>query len=229
MKRWIILFLVLTTFSSRSIAIVQGSSDLGLWTSINLEGNISPKFSLFFSEEVRLNENISRLNLLFSNGGVEYKINKNIRVALAYRFSEKYTQDAFFSLRHRIQLDITLKKSIDRFDFSYRQRLQFVMKDIYSSETGFLPEWVSRHKFQVKYKLNKYFAPHVAVELRQQIQGPKHPELNSLFYQTDYLAGLDYKLGLRSCIGLYYLFRDGYYRKTFKYLNVIGLEYTYKF
>src|SRR5687768_11202671 len=61
-------------------------NDAGLWGSINLEKKLTKKWSLHFSEELRLNENFSELGTAYTELTGEYRINKILSVSGGYRF-----------------------------------------------------------------------------------------------------------------------------------------------
>ncbi len=136
--------------------------------------------------------------------------------------------DNFFSFRHRVQWDVTLKKAFGDFDLSYRHRLQVELKNVYSSDNGFLPEWFSRNKLQVKYDFDKPYTPYFSVELRYQIRDPRSPESNNLWHRARYQGGFDYKFNSHHSMGLYYLVQNEFNISEPEQLYIIGLEYTFK-
>jgi hypothetical protein len=207
-------------------ANAQSYSDLGLWCTTNFNWSINSKFSLLITEEVRFKENISQLNLFYTSGGVEYKINKYVRTALTYRATQKYIPERVISFRHRLQWDIILRENIKNWIVSYRHRLQAEVRDVYSSKNGDSPIWVSRNKFQVKYKMNKYLSPYASTEFRMQIKDQHEPSMNKTFYRQRYLLGLDYSFGENSEVGLYYFIQGS--ATTTALLYVIGVQYTFK-
>jgi hypothetical protein len=82
--------------------------------------------------------------------GFSYRPLGFLKVALAYRLIEKYQLDDSYSFRHRLMLDIILRKKFEHITLSYRQRLQSEVRDVQSSEKGGVPEWYSRNKIEVK-------------------------------------------------------------------------------
>lgn len=215
------------SFSGNTV-MAQDTPGLGSWTTATLEYGLNKRWSGFVSEEFRLKEDFSRLNLFYTCVGFEYKITKNIKSSLAYRFTQKFKQDNFFSFRHRVQWDVTVKKGFGKFDLSYRHRLQSEVKDVYSSDIGRLPDWFSRSKFQVKYDTDKPYTPYFSVELRYQIQDHQNPVSNLYWHRIRYQGGLDYKLNSRNNLGLYYLLQDEFDTEDPARVYVIGLEYTFK-
>jgi hypothetical protein len=204
----------------------QATNDAGLWTTFNLDKKLNDKFSIFATEEFRLRENFSRVNLFYTDLGVEYRPVKVLKVALSYRLIEKNLDDDSYSYRHRFMLDITLKKKFGKFVLSYRQRLQREVRNINSSSDGFMPEWYSRNKFTVKLDLDKKITPYIAAEFRYQIVNPRAVEINGLWHRNRYSAGLDYKVNDKNAFGLYYLVQQEYNVSAPQNLYIVGIEYS---
>lgn len=228
MKRFILSLLILSSLSSFGQA-TKASQDFGIWTTINLEKKLSERFSIIFTEEFRLRENASRINLFYSDLGVEYRPAKILKIALSYRNIQKSLIDGTYSYRHRIQLDITLKKKFGNFAVSYRQRLQREQRDVYNSENGQLVEWYSRNKFTVKLDLDKPLKPYVAAEFRYQIRNARMVESDDTWHRARYIVGLDYRLNDKSTFGLFYLMQNEFNVKTPQSIYIVGVEFSYSF
>jgi hypothetical protein len=207
-------------------AFSQATNDAGLWTTFNFDKKLKDKFSVFLTEEFRLRENFTRVNLFYTDFGVEVRPAKFLKVALAYRLIEKNLEDQTYSYRHRLMLDITLKKKWGDFAFSYRQRLQSEVRNVYSSEDGAVPEWYSRNKFTIKYDTDKAITPYIAAEFRYQISNPRAVESDATWHRSRYVAGLDYKVNKRNTLGLYYLIQNEYNVSAPQNLYIVGIEYS---
>src|SRR4051812_35681363 len=85
----------------------QATNDAGLWATFNIDKKLTEKFSIFATEEFRLRDNFQRINLFYTDLGVEVRPAKFLKVALAYRMIEKNMEDDSYSYRHRFMLDIT--------------------------------------------------------------------------------------------------------------------------
>ena len=66
----------------------------GLWSGIAVEKKINKQFEFKFEEEIRLKDNLSKLNSLLTETGFTYKPNKFYRLGLIYRFTY-YTNGSF--------------------------------------------------------------------------------------------------------------------------------------
>ncbi len=227
MKRITLLVLLSLGFVSHSFA--QATNDAGLWTTLNVEKNFNKKFGVFLTEEYRMRENFSAINLFYTDLGIMFKPTDFLKISLAYRCIEKFQEENTVSFRHRAMLDISVKKKFGTIAFSYRQRIQAEVRNVYSSEIGNLPEWYSRNKFQLKYDLDKPVTPYIACELRYQINNPRMVESNGLWSRARYFVGLDYKRNDRTTFGAFYMVQREWNVSAPQNLYILGLECTLTF
>ncbi|MES2286831.1 MAG: DUF2490 domain-containing protein [Bacteroidota bacterium] len=207
-------------------SFAQSTNDAGLWATFNVQKELKKNVSVFITEECRLRENFSRLNLFYTDLGVAIRPFKFLKVSLAYRMIDKFLLDNTFSYRHRLMLDITLKKKSGAFSLSYRQRLQSEVRNVYSSASGTIPEWYSRNKFELKYDMDKPVRPYIAAEFRYQINDPRNVESEGLWHRNRYIIGLDYKKNDRNTFGVYYLIQNEFNVSAPENIYIVGLEYT---
>lgn len=207
-------------------AFAQSTNDAGLWTTLNIQKDLKKSVSVFLTEECRLRENFSRLNLFYTDLGVAVRPLKFLKVSLAYRMINKFVDDNTFSYRHRLMLDITVKKKAGQFSLSYRHRLQSEVRNIYSSADGSVPEWYSRSKFELKYDNDRPVRPYIAAEFRYQINDPRNVESDKTLHRQRYIVGLDYKKNDRDTFGIYYLIQNEFNVSAPENIYIVGLEYT---
>lgn len=218
-------FLFISTMNLKA-QISPSYSDAGMWTTFSADFGLNKKTSIIFAEELRIRENYSRLNLFYTNIGLEYALNKYIKTSLVYRPIQKYLDDNTFSNRHRLMWDASVKYKIKKFSFSYRHRLQVEAKNIQSSELGHVPEWYSRNKVEIGYQATKKLAPYFSIEMRYQLADPR---LITAYHEWDrvrYQMGVDYKLNGFSKMGVYYLIQKLFNVNSSEYLYITGLEYS---
>lgn len=206
----------------------QAYPDAGMWTTLNADIALNSKYTLLLTQEWRMRENYSRLNLFYTNIGVERKISA-VKMAFVYRCIQKFQDDNTFSFRHRLMWDASVKKKFGKLEFGYRHRLQAEKRDIYTSRNGRVAEWYSRSKFSVEYDTEKRIFPNAAVELRYQILDRRNRETDLMWHRVRYQAGMDYKLNERSKLGLYYLIQREFNSAEPESLYVTGLEYSMEF
>lgn len=224
MKKAALLLFLLVLFVNGLFA--QATNDAGLWATLNLEKKFKHNTFVFVTEELRLRENYTRLNLLYTDIGVGIKPAKILKVSLAYRLIEKAMLDNTFSYRHRLMLDITLKKKFGDVAVSFRERLQGEVRNVNSSNDGSLPEYYSRNKFEVKYDSGRKIKPYVSFEFRYQLHNPRMVEVDHLWHRARCAFGIDYEKNKRDTFGLYYLLQGEYNVSAPQNLYIVGVEYS---
>ncbi|OFY82264.1 MAG: hypothetical protein A3F72_09535 [Bacteroidetes bacterium RIFCSPLOWO2_12_FULL_35_15] len=224
MNKYVLSFIITILFSVDVFS--QATNDAGLWATFNIEKKLNKKFGVFITEEYRRKENFTRTNLFYTDLGVFVKPLDFLKVSLAYRPIEKYMEDNTFSYRHRLMLDISVKKKFGKLTASFRERIQAEVRNVYSSEIGNIPEWYSRNKFELKYDLDKPVTPYIATEFRYQINNPRAVESNKLWHRGRFALGLDYKYNNRNTVGLYYLIQQEFNVSAPQNLYIVGIEYS---
>jgi len=203
--------------------------DAGMWNTLSFKHKINKKFELLITEEFRLKENYTQVNLTYTDLGLEYSYNKNIKTSIAYRTIQKFQYDNALSYRNRIQWDIGLKKNFGKFGINYRHRLQVEVKDYYTSENGHFNEWFSRHKIGGKYEINNKWSITVSGEYRMQLNDPRSPEYNLRFHRQRYQAGFTYKINSKQDFGMYYLYQNEFAIQNLTDIYILGVEYSIEF
>ncbi len=176
-------------------------NDAGLWMSINLEKKFSQKWSLHFSEELRMYENITEAGSFFSEISGEYNLNKNIAFSVGYRFTNKRNVDDSYSKRHRVLFNVNLKEKFGKIRTNFRLRYQTQYADVQSSETGVVPDSYLRPKLTLKYDLDSKFVPFIFGEMFFQTNRPD----GMLFDNYRVSAGCEYEFSKKSTLELGYL------------------------
>ena len=216
-------------FCSVFICYSQVTKDFGFWNTLNFEHKLTDELNLSLTQEIRFKENVSRLNRFYTQLGLEYKLAKKVKTSLSYRFTQRLEDENYFSLRHRLIWDLNFKKSVDKFTFSYRHRLQSEVKKYYSSKLGKLPEWFYRHKLQVKYELNKRIEPYFATEAQIQLYDAGKMVDNNELNRVRFKVGTDIKLSAKKTFGIYYGFQNEFATAKENDIYILGLEYSIKF
>lgn len=200
--------------------------DAGSWNTFNVNYGITKKITFLYTQECRFRENYSRLNLFYTNLGIEYKANKYFKTSLVYRWIDKYMDEDRFSFRHRLMWDATVKYPYKKLSLSYRHRLQVEGRNFQSSDAGKIPEWYSRNKFELGYDITKKLSPYVSGEFRYQLHDPRSIESEHTWHRTRWAFGVDYQYSPKSKFGIYYLIQREYNVSTPENLYITGLEYA---
>ena len=177
-------------------------SDAGLWTNITLEKKITKNLDAVFTQEFRLNENITELGTFLSELGADYKIWKGLKAGLYYRYGFKQRLDGSYSQAHRVFLNLSYKQKIKRFEASYRVRLQMQYRDVNRSETGKIPDWYLRQKLHLGYNTKSRFDPYLDGEIWYSLEPGR-----SCFDNLRLSAGVVTRLSKKHTVDVGYLFQ----------------------
>lgn len=211
-----------------SSSLAQQSKDAGMWATFSVQHPLSKKINLVIDQECRLKENYQRINLFYTNLGIDYKLNKSIKISPTYRTIQKQRLDGSFSYRHRLMLDVTLKKKLKKFTLSERVRYQIEVQDLYTSRKGKLAEQFLRFKTDLKYSLNDRITPYISCELRYQIRSPRGdgPEYDHDFHRVRNVLGIEYQLNKKNSVNLYYLIQSEFNISTPESIYILGIAYS---
>ena len=206
-----------------SVDIVAQQKDFQLWTSLEIEKKLSKHIRFNYAEEVRWSENVSFLNQHFSEIGLGYKLNKHISFSVNYRFSQKQNLDFNYEMRHRWFVDLSLKQSLRKWDFSFKSVYQSQYSQYFSSEDGKIPANYSRNKLLIKYEINRRWKPFLSSEIFIPLNSPD-------FYGPDearIAIGTDYNFGKRLSLTTFYGIQQEFNVKNPESNFVLGLGLKY--
>lgn len=221
MKKFKVIFLFFSVYYNTVNSQIE--KDAGLWTTFTLQKKITKKITIAVDQELRLRENFQRLNLFYTNIGVDYKLNKHIKISPSYRFIQKVKIDTRVSYRHRLSADLTYKKKFNKFIISERIRYQIEIRDYLTSKKGKLPEQYVRFKTDFKYNITDKITPYLSCELRFQIRSWRDNDIkyNGDFHRIRNVGGIEYEFNYRNFINVYYLVQNEF--------NIAGIENNFIF
>jgi hypothetical protein len=223
-------FIIIASFLLISLAsFSQIEKDAGLWTTLTFQKEVTKRVQLVVDQEFRLRENFQRINLFYTNIGVDFKFNKYIKLSPSYRAIQKIKLDKTVSHRHRMSLDATLKKKFNKITLAERVRYQIEVQDALTSAKGKLPEQFLRFKTDVKYSLTDKTTPFVSCELRYQIRSWRGNDMfyNNGFHRIRNIIGTDYKLDDKHTFTIYYLIQHEFNISDLENIYIVGLAYTF--
>ena len=204
-------------------------TDAGLWTTLSIDKKLNNKFSANLTEEVRLFQNVQRLNLAYTNLGVSYKLNKYVKLSAVYRFLQKSQDENYISWRHRIYADAQFKYRYYPFTVVYRARLQSQVRDYFTSRDGKIPERYWRNKFDVKYELGHGISPYIAAEFRYQFKNNRNKDANNEFNRGRYYVGCQYQHSESKTFDFYFMNQREFNVNNPERNFILGIEYDYSF
>jgi hypothetical protein len=221
MKKFILLF----SFSLFLVPAFSQTEDLGSWITFSVDKKLTEKFSFNFDQELRLKDNISNINLLYTNLGLSFKATKFLKISGVYRFIDKQKGDGSYGIRNRFYTDFAFKVKPGKWSLGYRARLQGEWRESgYHSDLGTMPEVFLRNLFKVGYKATDKLTPYLACELRWQLQNPRLPWANG-FDRARFIGGASYDINDTFSAGSYFLLQKEFNVNNPQTLYIIGLEF----
>ncbi|MBL4593243.1 MAG: DUF2490 domain-containing protein [Flavobacteriales bacterium] len=197
------------------ITKAQIVSDAKLWTGITVNKKIN-NFKFSFSEELRMDENISHIDKFFSELGAQYKITKGLCVGLNYRYSrDNDYETSNYDMKHRFDIMASYKYKLNNFRFSFRTKIQTKSASVYKNNPTF-----SRNKFAIKYKLENNLTPFVSYEFYYQFNEEK------IINRARFSLGSYYKIGDNHSIKIYYMFENKFNTENLKHNHIYGVSYS---
>lgn len=220
-NRLLALFALFITVSAHA-----QSNDFGMWNTVSINKEFTDKFSVGVDQELRLRENCSTINLVYTNFGATYKVTDFFKVGLVYRFIDKHKDDYTWGVRHRAYIDLTFKVKPAKFSIAYRARFQSEWRGAgYESDLGNVPEVFMRNQVKIGYNATDEIQPYIGTEVRWQIQNPRIPYHESID-RARYFAGVNYEINKHNTVGTYFLIQKEVNVMDRQSLYILGLEYT---
>lgn len=215
-------FSLLLVFLLTGIEGICQNNDAGLWISGNLEKRFTQAMSMSFSQELRMDENITEAGTVFSDLGFEYRLNKQFRIAAHYRFVNYRRLDNSYKTRNRFYADLSYRIKISPVIFIFRERIQSEtgLPDL---QEGISPKYYSRTKATLKLELKRKIVPYAYAEWFHPILSPA----SGFIDKTRVCAGFEYQVTPGQMVDLNYLvqFKPAMKGNDF----VIGIGYFFTF
>ena len=195
--------------------------DYGLWLGVTVQKQLTRQMEVSLMEELRTNHDVTTVDAVISDIGLAYSFSKKLKAEFHYRFINS-NQENYYSKRHRLYFDISLKEKIDFVSITLRERIQEQYNDINSSETGKIPVWTIRSKLAAKFDLNKKYSPYISAEMYYILDNAK--EIDQLVTRLRYETGFSYDFNRMHSINPYVLYQDA---RSNRFSQLIfGLSYT---
>lgn len=201
--------------------------DFEIWNNFSVSNEISKKWDIGLSEELRFIENAGKLDILITELTLDYKINKRFKIGVEYRFYRNTKNDGSYEFQKRSRAKLSYNKKIDRFRLTYRLSFQNKNENVWLNETTTdVPTYNLRNKISVDYNVKKIkLKPYLSTELFRLYKQDITPEFNK--YRIT--AGANFSIFKNTRFELFYrLDRElntGYPKST----NIIGTSLKYKF
>jgi len=177
------------------------TDDSQLWMYLKLEKKIHKKFDIHLKLQSRITDNISEFGRAYSDIGIGFKLNKNIKLIADYVFTEKKAKNGSYKTRHTYYAALILKKDFRRFEFTYRNLFMCRYKDPFTRYDGYIAYYYDRNKLTITYEATKRVSCYIAEEVNMPLN---NPQLKGLSRSRSY-AGVDIIVKKHQKLELYFM------------------------
>jgi len=202
-------FLFLSFISSK---LFSQTTDFQTWNSASVEKSLSKKWSVSLENELRLQDNSTRLRTDYIDLQTKYKWTKRFDVSGAYRFIIKPDE-----IDQRIYADFAYEQPLDKWSIDGRIRVQHQFNPTSQDEDYLRPQ------VTVHFKLSKKWEPFLEEEFFYRIFYNKGNE----FDESRTSAGTKYKFNKHNSLKAFYLYEYQFNVNDPLRANVMGVSYQY--
>lgn len=199
--------------------------DLGLWTGASIEKTVKKDWTFSLKQEMRLKENVSALNKVFTQVGVRYRINRNFALEGKYRITWDKKDEGSMETLSRYSFDLRYRGKLDYISIYYRLRYQKEVEGMELFDLKQPYEKYLRNRISVRYTDFEKFKPYVSAELFQLFELYQYPS----FHYMRFLAGVRYEPAERSTFNLAYGLNHELNSELPGNYFIFKLNYTYSF
>ncbi|UCH15304.1 MAG: DUF2490 domain-containing protein [Bacteroidales bacterium] len=219
-----IITLLLSAFCLLNPGLAQ-TEDVQLWSGVRLEADVFKKVSVRIEEEIRLTENISRVEDYFTDLGILYDFWGDFTFRAYYRFTRRNEIDNRISNIHRYCIDLKYEKSIYRWAVALRTRYQSRYKNINSDELGKRPDNYNRSKLSLAYDIYRSpLKPRIWFEVFYQLNNPEGNMMDKIRYSPE----ISYRINNNIRARVYYIIEKEYNVSDPQTNYILGTGFSYK-
>jgi len=202
------------------------NKDFQLWSDAKLEIEIFKKISVEIEEEIRLTENVSKIEDYFTDVGISYNFWDNFTFGGYYRFIRRNELDDRISNIHRYYFDLKYDWKIKRWELSLRTRYQSRYKNINSDDTGYKPENHNRNKLSLSYDIYRSpLKPEFWFEIYYQLNNPDGNKFDKIRFAPE----LGYRISNNIRINIYFMIEKEYNVKNPATNYILGTGFLYRY
>jgi hypothetical protein len=203
---------------------------------LGLEKRITKRFSVTFDQQDRFQKNASDFTRASYDVGLNFKVNKFLKVKADYVFIQKKNKYEYFLNRNWYYIAVVLKHEMGKWKFFYRNLAQARMAQP-NSEFGNITHYYDRNKLTVRYEATKRYSFWVAEEIYIPLNNPQSQGID----RTRSYLGLSIRTYKKQELDLYFMLqqqiqRGKWYDQNYKFPNqpytrdfIYGVNYNIEF
>jgi len=136
------------------------ADDIQQWNAIGVSYAATHEVSLAFEQEVRFDEDVSRLESVMPEASLEYRVRKWLRFGAGYRLQYSRDNDGELGIRHRFHAYGRVRRDLGDTRLEYRLQAQEQLRPGANDPR----RHVVRHRVSVDYRAFKPWIPEASVE-----------------------------------------------------------------
>lgn len=177
-------------------------NDAQLRLHLNLEKRISKHFVVHLDQQYRINQNVGNFYRGSADIGLEWRVNKHIRLLADYVYIQRKSAKDIWYHRNWYYGALVLREDFHRVKLIYRNKLQFRQGNE-NSENEHQYKIYDRNKLTVRYDLNKRLSPYVSEEIYVSLNDPQFKGIA----RTRSQAGVVINLSKSQQIEFYFMYQ----------------------
>ena len=199
--------------------------DFGTWHALKVGGELTKDLSLSVEQQLRLDENSTRINETFTELGLGYDLPKGFDISAAYRLAWSPERDGAYSAQHRYNIDLGFSENLWKFKIKARGRFQHRPSQSLLNERlepDDSPIYV-RIKLGIEYRKLKDWTPGFEFETFVRTDIPSEAGARRFRYRVF----LDYDLPKRQELGIFYMLQTDHEGRIPEFTSTVGLSFSY--
>ncbi|MGV6860308.1 MAG: DUF2490 domain-containing protein [Putridiphycobacter sp.] len=207
----------------------QNQTDALLWTGVGVDAKITKDLKVGYKTQTRFNNNGSSFKDYFNQLNVSYDIVDEFSIDLAYRFSRKKKDNAYFKSDNRFMLDVNYSNKFKDLGLKlyYRGRFQYGYDRLNVINQFIFPDHYSAFRFKVKarYKFKEFkrVQPFGSYELFKSLNSKAEYATLSAYR---FRGGVIFDLPQKHEVKLYYTYEVENNSKP-QINHIYAIQYTY--
>src|SRR4051812_16469032 len=169
MKNRLLIILLASVFSGSA---QEYYNDAQVRFNLGLEKRITKRFSVTLDQQDRFTKNVAEFTRASFDIGLNYKINKFLRIKADYVFIQKRNKLDYFTARNWYYVAAIFKQEVGSWKFFYRNLLQARMGQTNSIEATNMMLY-DRNKITIRHETTRRFAFWVAEEIYIPLNSPQ--------------------------------------------------------
>ncbi len=221
MRFFFTLLLVFSLFN-----INAQTTDIQLRTGVAVKAQIWKDLDGVIEIQQRFNKNISSTDLFLVEAGLAYKINKNWRFSVGYRYALEQNYKQNYLDKQRANASLRYKNEFKGFSYKIRSGFQYNFDDLSVFSEFYTQKLYNRNSFELGYNIfGSRFSPYINYEFFYHINNRNTNIIN----KKRLGAGCNIHINNSSEIDLHYFLEKEINRVNPENAHVLELMYSYSF